>query len=182
MKVGAATVSAPTPGSPPTPIVEYEPPDYTTCIAHLRASAARPHSTTAELRATCEQTHASIQARILNFLITGYWLREQALAEGLSVSPAEVRRRFAEEKRASYPTASSFRRFQEASRQTSADLMFAVETQLLSRKLLEKFDRGKAEQSKVDAFNQSIRRKWTPKTDCRPGYIVKDCKQYRQSP
>lgn len=99
------------------------------------------------------------------------------------MSEAEVRKKFEEERRAQYPTAASFRSFQEASRQTVPDLMFAVETQMLSAKLLEKFTKtqpkGKSEQAKTAAFNLGIRIKWTAKTDCQPGYVVQDCRQYK---
>ena len=184
MKVGDATVNIPVPGRPPPRPVAYEPPSFAACIANLKESVAKPHATKAQLKAKCRQTYTNIQARVLNFLITGYWLRNEAAEQGVSVSEAEVRKRFEQEKRRSYPTAASFGKFQEASLQTVPDLMFAVETQMLSAKLLERFTgtnggRYKAEQAKISAFNRGIASKWAQRTDCQPGYVVKDCKQYK---
>jgi hypothetical protein len=162
------------------PPVAYEPSDFTACVAHLLRTGA-PRSSAAQLKVRCEQTYEGIRARILNFLITGYWLRGEAAAEGISVSQAEVQKQFEAVKRAQYPTAASFRRLLDASRQTVSDLMFAVQTQMLSTRLLEKFTKdygkGRSEQATIAAFNRAIRSKWTARTDCRPGYVVKDCRQ-----
>jgi hypothetical protein len=183
MRIGAATVNPPTPGSPPPVPLVFEPPAFTACIAQSRARGHGANDTTAQLKSRCRQLYAGIQARVLNFLITGYWLRGEAAAEGISVAPTEVQRRFEQERRAGYPTAKSFRQFQEASRQTPADLMFAVRTQLLSTKLLERYDRihgrSPSDSSGVEELNQGIRSRWTKVTDCLPGYVVRDCSRYR---
>jgi len=181
MAIGAATVEMPKPtGSVPKPVA-YEPPDFTACVAHLRTSALKS-TTTAQLEAKCEKTYEGIQTRILNFVITGYWLRGEAAEQHASITEAEVHKRFEEERRANFPTTASFRRLQEASHQTIPDLEFSVETQMLSAKLLESFTKvhahGKSEQARIAAFNKSIRSKWTPKTDCSPGYVIGDCRQY----
>jgi len=151
-------------------------------VAHLRASIRRA-TPTAPLRASCKSTYEGIRTRILNFLITGYWLRHQASAQGASVSASQVRAKFEEEMRTRY-TATSFRRLEAASHQTVADLEFAIETEMLSGRLLAEFAKAhgdhKNEQAAVPAFNKSIRSQWIPKTDCEPGYIVRDCKEYHE--
>jgi hypothetical protein len=184
MEIGAATVEMPRPTGPVPKPLAYEPPKFTACVAHLGAGAgAQTAASAAQLRARCKKTYEGIEDRVLNFLITGYWLRGEAAEQHGAVPEAEVHKKFEEEKRRKYPTATSFRRLREASRQTVPDLEFAVETQLLSGKLLEKFTREhpheSSERATITAFNGSIRSKWTPKTDCRPGYVVPDCRQYR---
>jgi hypothetical protein len=181
MTVGEATVEMPKPTGALPAFVVYEPPIFSACVAHLRASA--PRIAIDQLRANCRKMYERIQARILNFLISGYWLRGEAAERGVSVSVGEVEKKFAEERRANYPTAESFHRLQLASRQTIQDLEFAVETQMLSTKLVEKYaqEHGeqKNEQAAVPGFNRSIRSKWIPRTSCEPDYVVADCKQYR---
>jgi hypothetical protein len=182
MAIGAATVEMPKASGPLPQPVAYEPPDFTACVAHLQISAPKA-ATPAQLTAKCTKTYKSIQTRILNFLITGYWLRGEATEQHVSITEAEVRKKFEEEKRTNYPTAASFRRLQEASRQTVPDLMFAVETRMLSAKLLERFTKQHShepsEQATITAFNESIASKWTPRTNCQPEYVVRDCKQYK---
>lgn len=183
MAIGAATVEMPPPGAPVPAPLTYQPPAFTECVAQLRAKAPS-RSNAPQLKARCRRTYDGIRNRILKFLITGYWLRAEAAEEHASVTEAEVRRQFDDERRAGYPSAASFRRLQEASHQSVADLMFAVETQMLSAKLLEKFTEehghGSLEQTTISAFNRMIKAKWTTRTDCRPGYVVADCRQYRR--
>ena len=181
MAVGAATVEKPKPNGPLPKVLAYAPPAFTACVAQLRATV--PESTpSTPLQDECKATYESIRKRILNFLITGFWLRDAAAEQRVSVSPAEVMSKFEEEKRAHY-TPESFRRLQEASHQTVPDLEFSIATQMLSAKLLAKFAKEhgdeKNEQLAVSAFNKSIRFKWIPRTSCQPGYVVPDCKQYR---
>jgi hypothetical protein len=180
MAVGAATVELPKPTGPVPQPIDYAPPHFTACVKHLQISAPKS-ITTGQLRSRCETMYQGIQQRILNFLISGYWLRGEAAERHISVTEAAVRKKFEEEKRANYRSAAAFRRLQEASRQTIPDLMFAVETRMLSAKLLETFARThgheKPERVIITAFNKAIRGRWTPKTDCQPGYVVPDCAQ-----
>jgi hypothetical protein len=182
MTIGEATVEEPKPTGPLPTLVAYQPPEFAACVAHLRAQA-RASASVASLHAKCERTYEGIRARILGFLITGYWLRGEAAASHVSVSQAEVHRKFEEEREVNYPTAASFRRLQEASRQTVADLEFAVETQLLSTRLLGRFavetGHNESEPATIAAFNRHIESTWVPRTDCAAGYVVKDCRQFR---
>ncbi len=182
MGIGAATRYRPTPGRTPSPPVAYEPPAYAQCVSRLRA-ATHGSATAQQLLNQCRRAHESIQRRILNFLITGFWLRGEAAAQHLSLSEAQVRAKFNEERRANYPTAAAFRQFQEASHQTIPDLEFAVETQMLSTRLLERFTKAHphegSEQATIRAFNASISSNWIPRTSCATGYVVPDCREYK---
>jgi len=181
MTIGAATVTAPPARGALLKPLAYEPPAFAACVAHLQASARRGR-TAAQLKAACKETYAGIQARILAFLITGYWLREQAAEQGQTVTPVEVRKKFDEERRAHY-TAASFRRLREASRQTVPDLEFAEQTQMLSTKLVEDFTKThphETEAATIATFNRTIRATWLSRTHCASGYVVPDCKQYRR--
>jgi hypothetical protein len=179
MGIGAATVEMPKPTGPLPIVTEYTPPVFTACIARRRAFATS--ATTTALRAECRKTYEGIQARVLNFLIVGHWLRGEAAEMHASVSQAEVHRKFEEDHQDDYTTPGEFQRFKAASHQGVRDLEFAVETQMLSARLLERFttraSNGKTEQATIIAFNKYIASKWTPRTSCKAGYIVEDCKQ-----
>lgn len=182
MAIGAATVEMPNPTGPLPPRVAYIPPNFTACIAHLR-KGMRDAPPVAALRAECRATYESIRRRILTFLIEGYWLRGEAAERHVSLTPREVHSFFEAERRAHYPTPAAFRRLQEASHQSLADLEFAVKTRMLSSRLLRDFatrhPRERSEQATIAAFNSSIRSRWAPRTSCRPGYVVPYCRQYR---
>jgi hypothetical protein len=187
MRIGAATVELPVPGQPPPKPVAYNPPGFSDCVVHLRTDSPRSNPNTPptdrQLKTRCAQIYASIRARILAFLITGYWLRNEAIDRGVSFSEAEVRKKFEEERQAQYPTAAAFQTLLTASHQTIHDLLFAVKTRMLSTKLLERFTETHANemspQTGVGAFNRALEQKWVRLTSCRSGYIVKDCLQYK---
>jgi hypothetical protein len=179
MAIGEATVEKPPPSGPLPKVVAYRPPEFTACVAHLRARAGASMAS-GSLRAECKRIYEGIRARVLSFLITGYWLRGEAAETHTLVSGAEVRKKFEQERRINYPTPASFRRLEEASRQTAPDLEFAVETQILSTKLLARFATAghfSSEQAAVAAFNQHMQRTWTPRTSCQVAYVIKDCKE-----
>lgn len=181
MAIGAATLHMPPPSGPLPRPVPYRPPEFSACVANLRATAPHKATSIALLRARCRSTYESIQRRILNFLISGGWIRGEAAADHVSVTSAEVRRRFDEERRGGYPSSAAFRRFQKATGQTVPDLLFAIQTQMLSAKLLQHFaaqTHAKSEEASIAAFNGKIVATWTRKTNCAPGYVVPDCRQY----
>jgi hypothetical protein len=182
MAIGAATVEMPKPTGPLPTVTEYTPPAFTACVARRRALVASANRIPA-LRSECRKIYEGIQARVLNFLVTGYWLRGEAAEMHASVSQAEVHRKFKEYRQEDFPTPAAFQRLEEASHQSVRDLEFAVETRMLSTRLLERFTRrvgnGKTEQATITAFNRYIASRWLPRTSCKPGYVVKDCKQYR---
>jgi hypothetical protein len=177
MRIGDATVAMPLPGHPlPTP-VDYEPPDFTACVAHLRATSLL-HESTSQLTAKCRHTYVGIKTRILGFLINGYWLREEAAEKGESVSGAEVQKEFNNIKQREFPTAAALQRLLAASRQTTSDLKFAVETEMLSAKLLKNFSKPETQaspESAVEVLNKALDKKWMARTTCKPGYVIAAC-------
>jgi hypothetical protein len=176
MRIGDATVQKPPATGPLPKPVNYEPPDFTECVAHLRAGTVL-HETTSQLKAKCEQTFRGIQERIVRFLIRGYWLRQEAAEDGITVSPAELQSEFNKIKQQEFPTAVSFQRLLTATRQRSSDLMFAVETEMLAAKLQQRSESNS--EGGVEVSNRKLVKKWTARTDCQPGYVVIGCKQYR---
>ncbi len=178
MAIGAATVEMPKPTGPLPKALIYTPPGFSECATELHASS--PRATAAQLKTRCSKTYASIQSRILSFLITGHWLRQQAAAEHVSVTSSDVTRRLAEERKREGSAAYS--RIVRASHQTVPDLEYAIETRLLSERLERRYiaqHKGLTEQQQVAGFNRTITARWEPATHCDAGYVVKDCQEYR---
>jgi foldase protein PrsA len=55
------------------------------------------------------------------------------------------------------------------SQQTLAQAQASVKSQLLATQ----------QQGALSKFVKDFKKKWTAKTDCRSGYVVTDCKQYK---
>jgi hypothetical protein len=136
-----------------------------------------------QILVSCRSKFAAIQRRILGFLITGLWLREAAKERGIVVTMRQVHREYETEVAHYNSTPGALHRLKQASRQSASDLEFAVETQMLSGKLLQAFTKAhpylRGEQGTIAAFNTSIRNTWIPRTICEPGYVVPDCMEYK---
>jgi len=141
----AAASSATTPGAKP---VVPEPPNYTACIAHLKAVAPKPAKgqsapTEAQLKSQCEQQYKSLQTEVLGFLISSEWVLGEAANLGVKVSDKEVEKQFATVKNQQFPKAAEFEKFLKSSGQTVSDLLLRVKLNLLSTKIQQKISKTK---------------------------------------
>jgi hypothetical protein len=172
-----------------------DPPAYRDCIAYLASTSVKQAiagklgaATRAQLRKQCRESYLAIQHHILEILLTDYWFSEEAAEKGMKVSSAEVEHAIDAE----FPSQPAFHKFLHATGERPADKRFLTESLLLLQKLQESVsplrskptgERESAEMSaRVDqAYEQldkAMKRKWIPRTNCRPGYVVLECRQY----
>jgi foldase protein PrsA len=147
MGVAAAGSAAAEPGKsgskPPAP----EPPDFTACVAHLEALAAKASKgktkpNTALYKSQCEQQYAAYKQEVLNFLISSQWVVNEAAERGINVSDAEVKKQFASLRAAQFPTAAAFKEYLARTGESEADLLMRVKLSLLARKIQEGITKG----------------------------------------
>ncbi len=141
MAIAAAGSAASEPGKtaskPPVP----EPPDFTACIAHLEAAAAKTGKSKpnpALYKSQCEQQYSAYKQEVLNFLISSQWVISEAAEQGVNVSDAEVKKQFDTLKSQQFPKESAYHEFLAHTGETEADLLMRVRLQLLARKIQEK--------------------------------------------
>jgi foldase protein PrsA len=180
-------VAAPTKTSPTSAAVVPQPPRYSACIAHLAVAAAKPvkgekHPSTAELKSECEREYKAMQAEVLGFLISADWLIGESSSLGVKLSDAEVKQQLVKEKVAAFPEPAKFKAYLQSSGETVSDVLLNLKVRLLEQKLEARALKGKskaAQQKAFAAFVKAFKKKWTAKTECRAGYVVEDCKQYK---
>jgi foldase protein PrsA len=139
MAVAASSSAAGTSSKPVLP----EPPNYTACISHLAATAAKPAKgqkapSTAQLKSECAQQYKALQQEVLGFLISSEWVLGEASAMGVSVSDAAVKKEFDKIKSTQFPKAAEFEKFLASSGQSVSDLLLRVKLNLLSQKIQRK--------------------------------------------
>jgi foldase protein PrsA len=120
-----------------------EPPNYTACIAHLKATTAKPAKgqkapSSSQLKSECAQQYKSLQTEVLGFLISSQWVLSEASSLGVKISDAEVKKEFTKIKNAQFPKASEFEKFLTTSGQTVSDLLLRVKLNLLSSRIQKK--------------------------------------------
>jgi foldase protein PrsA len=136
--MGVASASSAT-GTTEKPAVP-EPPNYTTCIAHLAKTAPKPAKgqpalTTKQFKSECETQYKSLQSEVLGFLISSQWVLGEASSLGVKLSDAEVKKEFTKIKSTQFPKASEFEKFLATSGQSVSDLLLRVKLNLLSQKI-----------------------------------------------
>jgi hypothetical protein len=162
-----------------------DPPRYTACIAHL-ASTAGAHnalSSTAKLKVQCEQNYQALRVQVLRALITAEWFTAEAHKRGLKATDSAVRQRYERVKTTQFPSEAAFQRYLSYTGETIADQMFRSKIKVLSAELEQSImggRTGRARQQAMSTFITEIQ-KWVARTDCRTGYVVPGCKQYKGS-
>ncbi|HEY8304685.1 MAG TPA: hypothetical protein VIG42_08885 [Solirubrobacteraceae bacterium] len=121
----------------------------------------------------------------LGFLITSEWVLGEAAARRLSVSEAEVERRYAQLIHQSFPKTGSLRKYLAKSGETEADLLARIKVELLASRIASKITVGRSASQRtatLAAFERSFQRHWKSLTSCNAGYVMEDCKQYKGKP
>jgi len=156
------------------------PPEYTDCIAYLESRATGGvKAIRNKARVECAVEYKQLKETILGILINDDWEGEEAAAKGVQVSDAEITHYL----KLLYPHPGEFARHLKITHEKLADDRLLVRGKLLTGKLVALTTRNAhSEAEKISAVLARIREetaKWKPKTSCKPGYVVAQCKQYR---
>ena len=167
------------------------PPEYTACIVdqreHPRQSFHQTNPTREQLKADCEFEYRRFKLKTLYLLISYQWVMGEARELGVSISQAELARGLATFKKSVAPNEKAFQRYLHFTRATLADIKLSVELNALTMKVEDRIGGPVAgggtpaqrEQALI-RFGKAYERKWLERTDCRPGYVVPICRQYKR--
>jgi hypothetical protein len=169
-----------------------DPVDYPRCIstaARILAQSGKGKQSDGQLRQKCRQLNAGIKEQALSYVLSVLWAIEEGKEIGSRVSEGEVTRRVRElANRDRYHGPLQFTRYLAQLRRTIGDERFLVKRNILENRFVERItkqaghadDREEAAKAKVRLILKN-NAKWTAKTDCSPGYLAWECKQYGSS-
>lgn len=156
------------------------PPEYVDCIGYLVShplGASKP--TPSEARVKCATEYKALKEAILSILINDYWVAEEGAAKGVRVSEAEITHYLKQ----LYPHPGEFARHLKITHERLADDRLLVRGKLMVGKLLALNSRNSRSQAeRASAFIKNLQEetaRWKPRTSCKPGYVVPQCKEYR---
>ena len=123
-------------------------PSFTKCIANKKATAAKPakgqpQPTEAQLKGQCKQEYEQLKTQVLDFLIRGTWLDQEAGKQNVKVTNAEVQKQIDAAKKQAFQKPEDFQKFLQRQGLTEADVFFQQRSQLLEQKLTQKVTKGK---------------------------------------
>ncbi|MGI8921282.1 MAG: peptidylprolyl isomerase [Solirubrobacteraceae bacterium] len=148
-------------------VVVPDPPNYTNCIAGLRATtpqpaAGQPPVGDAQLKAQCAQQYQTLSPQVVSFLISAAWIQGEAADQGVDKNAkaldAKVIQQFNQTKQQSFPTPAAFQQFLQQSGQTIPDLLLRVKLSVLSSDIRNKVTAGKGNVSEAQIqqyYNQN---------------------------
>ena len=125
-----------------------KPPDFTDCIAQAKKAAAKPvagqpKQTDADFKKQCQLQYDQLREQVLGLLISFEWIEREAKEQGVTVTDAEVKKSFDEQKKQSFPKEADYAKFLKESGQTNEDVMMRVRLDALSNKIRDKVTKGK---------------------------------------
>ena len=161
-----------------------EPPNYAACVARLEAVAANPTKgrskpTAGQLLSKCRQLYQALKVQALSFLVASRWTVGAFGEVGVKATDKEVMQKFNRMKAEQFPKEGELQRYLTSRRRSPSDELLLVKLDLLSQKALQKLETGGKQM--ITKFTEAEQR-WTAKTNCRAGYVVKSCKQYTGPP
>jgi foldase protein PrsA len=122
------------PGQPV--IVPEDPPNFTHCIAQVKADLPTLRKTaTKTLRADCQQLFTSLSSQVMDFLIKAYWYQADAYKLGIKLTPAQINTALAAAKKSEFSNATQYQEFLKESGQTANDILFRVRVNQIYTKL-----------------------------------------------
>jgi foldase protein PrsA len=125
-------------GSVPV-IVPSDPPQFTSCIAQIRAQIAEYKTTAAKtLRSDCQELFTSLNSSVMNFLIEAYWYQATAYKEHVNVTKAELTKAFKAAQKTTFPTPAEYTEFLSETGETRADLDYRLRVNTIFQKLINK--------------------------------------------
>lgn len=167
---------------PPAPV----PPHYKTCIAFAIAHSTpslQPSSTPRQPKAYCEYEYRRFKLKALYLLISYQWVTGEAAELGVRLNRPELERQLAFFRNAlGLSSDAAYRRYLRFTRADNADVLLSIETEQLTRAVVAKVSGGRSPASAervLKSFGQAYLRRWLARTDCRTGYVVPICREYR---
>ena len=138
-------IAAKTSGRPDAAVPE--PPHYTACVEQKREVKpveGQPKLADSDLKRQCEEEYDALREQVIQLLVTSRWLEAEARERGISVSDADVKKRFDAQRKQSFPKRAQYEQFLEESGQSERDILLRVRVELLTSELQEHVTKGAA--------------------------------------
>jgi hypothetical protein len=157
------------------------------CVAYLQRIAPKRSGgqrtvMAVQLANRCRQLYLAIREQALRSLIYSAWDEGQAAEQHVSASEAEVRSALARSRAEQDSARTSLADYLDERHLSLSDAMTLARDGLLQRKVQAKLQRyviGRLSGVELAKLLQVYEAEWTEKTDCRPGYVIYRCAQYK---
>jgi foldase protein PrsA len=134
-----------------------EPPDFEKCVA-AKAKTPVPKGqqkpSDDQLKKQCKTEYDQLKREVMQFLIQGEWVQQEAEKRGVTVKPAEIQKALEDQKKQVFPNDKQYQQFLKTSGMTEDDVLFRVRLNELQQRLTQKVtqDATKVSDSDISAY------------------------------
>jgi foldase protein PrsA len=118
-----------------------EPPDFEKCVAAKSKTPVpkgQKQPTEDALKKQCKSEYDQLKQDVMQFLIQGEWVEQEADKRGIKVKPAELQKALEDQKKQVFPNDKQYQQFLKTSGMTEDDVLFRVRLNELQQRLTQK--------------------------------------------
>jgi foldase protein PrsA len=118
-----------------------DPPDFEKCVAAKQKTPVpkdQKKPTADELKKQCKNEYDTLKRQVMQFLIQGEWVTQEAEKRGVKVKQAELEKALEDQKKAVFPNDKQYKQFLKTSGMTEEDVLFRVKLNELQQRLTQK--------------------------------------------
>jgi foldase protein PrsA len=130
-----------------------QPPDFEKCVAAKSKTPVpkgQKQPTDEALKKQCKSEYDQLKQDVMQFLIQGEWVQQEADKRGIKVKPAELQKALEDQKKQVFPNDKQYQQFLKTSGMTEDDVLFRVKLNELQQRLTQNVTEDAAKVSDED--------------------------------
>jgi foldase protein PrsA len=115
-----------------------DPPDFEKCVAAKKKTPVpkgQQKPSDDALKKQCKNDYDTLKREVMQFLIQGEWVQQEADKRDISVKPAELQKALEDQKKQVFPNDKQYQQFLKTSGMTEEDVLFRVKLNELQQRL-----------------------------------------------
>jgi foldase protein PrsA len=118
-----------------------KPPDFEACVAAKKKTPVpkgQQKPSDDALKKQCKSEYDTLKREVMQFLIQGEWVQQEAEKRGVKIKDAELKKALEDQKKQVFPNDKQYQQFLKTSGMTEADVLFRVKLNELQQRLTQK--------------------------------------------
>ena len=118
-----------------------KPPDFEACVAAKKKTPVpkgQQKPSDEALKKQCKSEYDTLKREVMQFLIQGEWVQQEAEKRGVKIKDAELQKALEDQKKQVFPNDKQYQQFLKTSGMTEKDVLFRVKLNELQQRLTQK--------------------------------------------
>ena len=142
-----------------------KPPDFEACVAAKKKTPVpkgQQKPSDEALKKHCKSEYDTLKREVMQFLIQGEWVQQEAQKRGVKVKDAELQKALEDQKKQVFPNDKQYQQFLKTSGMTEQDVLFRVKLNELQQRLTQKVtqDAKKISDDDIQAYYEKNKKRF----------------------